>query len=374
VPDHADAVSDRAAPDHGALPPGPAEVFGTLTRGVCDQRWDELAALYAERTHVVHPMDPDRAPPLRTRAELDQHFHGGAEVLGDVRFEAAAIRVHQSTDPEVIVAEFEYRGTVPGTGEPFAIPNIFVMRVRDGLIVESRDYADHARLGQVLGRPARQDAAPEDWAGRAQRRYEDAVFGGDDAALDAADAELNTVEAGLAMARGRVRHARFLAGAAADPAELAEFERAARLYAAMGDPRGEADAVLWTALYHQVVRDDDDTARPLLERARELAIAAGDRLILSYVVRHLGFAELGAGRLAAGQAALEQSLTLRRELGFGRGVAAALLALAELAAGQGDPVRASALLDEAGQAAAEHDAGGIARRVQEARAALPARA
>lgn len=148
--------ASRPAAAHPAENPAgtlsPADVFDRLVHGVGARRWDELPALYAERTHVVHPMDPGRAAPLLTRAELERHFRRGGEILGEVRFEPAAITVHETADPEVIVAEFDYRGTVPGTGEPFAMPGIFVLRVRDGEIVESRDYADHVTVTRVLGR------------------------------------------------------------------------------------------------------------------------------------------------------------------------------------------------------------------------------
>src|SRR5215471_14839098 len=105
-------------------PLSPAEVFHALVRGVCDQKWADLPGLYAEQTDVVHPLDPFRAPPMLTREELREHFGGGDDVLSDVRFEPANITIHETADPEVIVAEFEYRGTLPGTGEPFAHPCI----------------------------------------------------------------------------------------------------------------------------------------------------------------------------------------------------------------------------------------------------------
>jgi uncharacterized protein len=134
-----------------AQPLSPPEVFRQLVRGVCDRKWDDLPGLYAEHTNVVHPLDPFRAPPMVTREQLHDHFAGGDAVLGDVRFEPANITIHETADPEVIVAEFEYRGTVPATGEPFALPGIFVMRVRDGQIVTSRDYVDHLGLARALG-------------------------------------------------------------------------------------------------------------------------------------------------------------------------------------------------------------------------------
>jgi len=102
-------------------PLSPAEVFHALVRGVCDRKWDDLPGLHAEQTNVVHPLDPFRAPPLLTREQLHEHFAGGDEVLGDVRFEPANITIHETADPEVIIAEFEYQGTGPATREPFAL-------------------------------------------------------------------------------------------------------------------------------------------------------------------------------------------------------------------------------------------------------------
>jgi len=48
--------------------------------------------------------------------------------------------VHETADPEVVVAEFDYRGET-GAGHPVLRRNVFVWRVRDGRIVHARDYA-----------------------------------------------------------------------------------------------------------------------------------------------------------------------------------------------------------------------------------------
>ncbi len=205
---------------------------------------------------------------------------------------------------------------------------------------------------------------------RARLLYEQAVFNGDDGALPAADLVLDAAEAGLALARGRIMHARFLAHQQEDPQELALFERAAALYHQLGDTRGEGEALFWVGTFHQVVRGDEAAAGPPLERAWSLAQAAGDKLTLSYVVRHLGFAEMAAGRLDGARELLEESVRLRREIGFTPGVAAGVLALAELAAQAGDRDRALALVDEATAIAAETGARGILRWAEEARQAL----
>ncbi|MET7950219.1 hypothetical protein [Micromonospora sp. NPDC005324] len=64
---------------------------------------------------------------------------------------ATNITIHETTDPEVIIAEFEYQGTVADTGERFALPGIFVLRVRDSEIVSSHDYFDHLTAARIRG-------------------------------------------------------------------------------------------------------------------------------------------------------------------------------------------------------------------------------
>ncbi|MFC0111121.1 nuclear transport factor 2 family protein [Kibdelosporangium aridum] len=130
--------------------PSPRDVFLALVNGVADGRWDELPSLYAEQTHVVHPFDPLRQPALRTRDELRKHFTP-TDATPRLRRRPANITIHETTDPEVIVAEFEYQGTNTDTGEPFAVPAIFVLRVRNGEIVESRDYFDHLSAAEARG-------------------------------------------------------------------------------------------------------------------------------------------------------------------------------------------------------------------------------
>jgi uncharacterized protein len=97
-------------------------------------------------------MHPARIQPLTNRSQLTDHF--GVAQTGYtpiLRYQPEAIVVHETADPEVIVAEFEYQGTVLATGKAFAVPCVFVLRIRDGLIVESRDYIDHVAFAQARG-------------------------------------------------------------------------------------------------------------------------------------------------------------------------------------------------------------------------------
>ncbi|MEU7692762.1 tetratricopeptide repeat protein [Microbispora sp. SCL1-1] len=221
---------------------------------------------------------------------------------------------------------------------------------------------------------------------RALALYEQAVFGGDASALAEADRELDAVEAdlttrgsgrdiaaaeaGLALARGRIVHARFLEHHEEDPRELELFERAADLFRRLGDTRGEGEALFWIGCFHQVVRHDDEAAGPALRRSHELAAGAGDKLTMSYALRHLGIADHKAGRLEAARERLEESVRLRRELGFHPGVAANLVGLAYIAAAEGRRDDALRLLDEAAVLAETSGALGIARHVEQARTNL----
>jgi uncharacterized protein len=133
-----------------AQPRSPRAVFLALVNGIADGNPDGLPELYAEQIDVVHPFDPLRGAPLRSREELRDRmaqFAAGPRP----RRRVGNVAIHETTDPEVIVAEFEYQGTTDA-GKPYALPAIFVMRVRNGEIVSSRDYHDHLASAQVAGR------------------------------------------------------------------------------------------------------------------------------------------------------------------------------------------------------------------------------
>jgi tetratricopeptide (TPR) repeat protein len=217
----------------------------------------------------------------------------------------------------------------------------------------------------------------EDRIERAKLLYERAVFAGDAGVLATAERDLDGVEADLALARGRIIHARFLEQRnenpeqlAEDPRELTSFERAARLYHELGDSRGEAESLFWIGCFHQVVRQDSDTAVPFLQRSSELAAQAGDKLTMSYALRHLGIAEHAAGRLDTARERLEDSVRLRRETGFMPGVAANLVGLAYIASADGRRDNALALIEEAGAIARACGAHRITAQVEEARTQL----
>ncbi|WAZ25710.1 tetratricopeptide repeat protein [Streptomyces cinnabarinus] len=207
----------------------------------------------------------------------------------------------------------------------------------------------------------------QDWVERAGELFEAAMFGGDATALERSDEVLDAVEAPLAMARGKAMHVRFLNDREENSQELVLFERAAELYARLGDASGEADALFWIGCWHQVVKGDGATGRPYFERSYALAKSVDDRRTMSYAVRHLGFADKDAGHLDQARERLVESVALRREIGFRAGESAGLVALAYLAAESGDRSAAFRHLDEAQSVAESCGAEAVSGWIEQAR-------
>lgn len=204
----------------------------------------------------------------------------------------------------------------------------------------------------------------EDLIARANTAYDRAIFGGDFEALPGVLDELKRAEAAVALARGRLLHAKFMQEWDRQAAYLAEehalLSRAAELYRSMGDLVGEAEAVFFIGCFHQLAQDDNAAALPCFELALDLATRAGDDLMRSYALRHLGVVAHMGGNLADGRRLLEESTGLRRALGFTSGVAANLIGLAYVAKAEGRD--ADALIAEAAELAESSGADAILRQ------------
>lgn len=137
-------------PDTGT--PSPREVFQRLIHGITHRTWTELPNLYAQDAMVEQPFAPAVRPAARRlvgRQQIAEHFSVAAQ--SPLEFEVRDVVVHQTDDPEVIIAEFDYEGRVATTGRPLRVANIQVLRVREGKIMATRDYHDHLAIADALG-------------------------------------------------------------------------------------------------------------------------------------------------------------------------------------------------------------------------------
>ena len=122
-----------------------------------------------------------------------------------------------------------------------------------------------------------------------------------------------------------------------DPGAAAVLgSRARDLRATAPDEGGRAWAAFYAGLIEDLLRGDISAAVPDYTSARDLGEQAGDELIVSYAVRHLGYAAARSGDRDAAWSAFERSLELRQRAGCVPHVLAQYLALAEMAAENGD--------------------------------------
>jgi len=140
-------TSYRDYPDVSAASKLTRAVFDRFLAASVENRWDDLADLYAEDVTLEMPFTLPGAPRVtKGREELRRRFRAAA---GARRItEAGNVVVHETTDPSVLVAEFDLHQEVHGTA--FVATYVMVLTVRNGQITHSRDYTDTAAAAERL--------------------------------------------------------------------------------------------------------------------------------------------------------------------------------------------------------------------------------
>src|SRR3954451_18087491 len=137
------------AVEHRSTPP---ELLAAFQRALVAESADDLADLHAPDALYEFPLlDRDRRPPYVGREAIRAGF--AAE------WSAAPVRVtgirnvvvHETADPEVVVAEQEAQIISTATGRQLVVPFLLVLRARDGRIVHTRDYSARAPLTDDVG-------------------------------------------------------------------------------------------------------------------------------------------------------------------------------------------------------------------------------
>lgn len=147
--------NDSAVPDPAAQPTTAREVYAALVRAIVAADADAAADLYAEDgvLELVFTR-PGVVPRRQGREDIRTAARAGWDAL-PLRFEShRTLALHDSPDPEVVIAEFELAGTSLATGRAFTLSMLVILRVRDGHILHQREYVD------VLGIAAASDRLP----------------------------------------------------------------------------------------------------------------------------------------------------------------------------------------------------------------------
>jgi ketosteroid isomerase-like protein len=126
----------------GSMSPAtPREVFDRAISALQDSRMDTYSDLFAEDAVFELPFAPPGVPRrIQGKDAIHSFIGAGASRLEESppRWTMREIVVHETTDPEVIVTEFQVHGTFDNS--PYQFENLQVLTVRDGEILRLRDY------------------------------------------------------------------------------------------------------------------------------------------------------------------------------------------------------------------------------------------
>ena len=126
------------------------ETVGQMLQAGRNLDIDTFVALMAPDGYIEWPYRPPGVPArLQGRTEIHRYLNEAAKAF--IRFdEYRDVVIHETTDPEVIIVEYEAHGTVVKTGAPFRQTVIAVFRVRNGQILSYRDYINPLPLAEAL--------------------------------------------------------------------------------------------------------------------------------------------------------------------------------------------------------------------------------
>jgi uncharacterized protein len=136
--------------------PSPATASELLARyhqAMYDANADDLADLYAlDAVHEFPLLFPGMPARLVGREQIRETYSAAWAAVDASVEEIRNVVIHFTADPEVIVVEQEVAGAVSTTGLRIDAFGVLVMRARDGLLVNVRDYLDALTLNLALGR------------------------------------------------------------------------------------------------------------------------------------------------------------------------------------------------------------------------------
>lgn len=102
---------------------------------------DAIADQYAPDGVFEAPFAPAGVPRrVEGKDAIRALYRHAAAAAARPQFEFRSVLVHETTDPGVIVIEFDVHARHPETGAEYGFANLQVLTVRDGKIVHLRDY------------------------------------------------------------------------------------------------------------------------------------------------------------------------------------------------------------------------------------------
>jgi ketosteroid isomerase-like protein len=128
----------------------PEEVLARRSEAILSGDAAGFVGLFAPDAVVESSFAGPPGTPLRLAGQEAIREYARRVMASPVRLSEFEVeRLYQTQDPEVVIAEVRTSGTVATTGRPFATTSVQVIRIRDGRIAASRDYADPRILQEL---------------------------------------------------------------------------------------------------------------------------------------------------------------------------------------------------------------------------------
>ena len=130
----------------------PADVLARRRQLMLSGDADGLADLFAPDAVIEFSFHGPPGTPVRLEGRETIREYSRRVMASPLRLEDYEVtELYQTQDPEVVITEMRATGTVTTTGRPFATTSVQIIRIRDGHIVHSRDFADPRILEDVTG-------------------------------------------------------------------------------------------------------------------------------------------------------------------------------------------------------------------------------
>ena len=130
----------------------PADVLARRSQLILNGDADGFAALFAPDAVIESSFAGPPGTPLRLAGKEAIREYSRRVMASPLRLEDFEVaKLYQTEDPEVVITEMRATGTVTTTGRSFTTTSVQIIRIRDGHIVHSRDFADPRILDDALG-------------------------------------------------------------------------------------------------------------------------------------------------------------------------------------------------------------------------------
>jgi uncharacterized protein len=132
----------------------PADVLDRRRHLILNGDADGFADLFAPDAVIESTFAGPPGTPMRLKGREAIRAYSRQVMASPLRLEDfEVVELYQTQDPEVVIAEVRTKGTVTTTGRSFTTTSIQVLRIREGHIVVSRDFADQRILAEAIGEP-----------------------------------------------------------------------------------------------------------------------------------------------------------------------------------------------------------------------------